>query len=117
MVSLMDVGPTLLDMLGLDTPAHFMGQSLTPYLRGRGARPTRPILAEVRLKKALYFDDGYKLIVDDREHTEELYHLKTDPKERVNVIDKPSAKGRQRLAQLRQFFDTHRYARPRHEVP
>jgi arylsulfatase A-like enzyme len=117
MVSLMDVGPTLLDMMGLHTPAHFMGQSLTPYLSGRGAPLTRPIVAEMRSKKALYFADGYKLIVDDGQHTEELYHLETDPKERVNVIDKPSAKGRQRVAQLRQFFDTHRHARPRHEVP
>ena len=112
----MDVGPTLLDMMGLETPAHFMGQSLTPYLHGRRPQLTRPIVAEAASRKALYFDDGYKLIVDDAQQTQELYDLTTDPGEQLNVIAGPSSNGRARLGRLRQFFATHAPDRPRNET-
>jgi len=116
-VSLMDLGPTLLDLLGRTTPAHFMGQSLVPLLRGRPMTFTRPLVAEGRLKKAFYFPDGYKLIVDDKDHTAELYDLGRDPREFKNLIDDPESRGADRLAQLRQFFEKNQIRRPGYEIP
>jgi len=115
--SLMDVGPTLLDLLGQTTPAHFMGQSLVPLLRGRPMTFTRPLVAEGRLKKAFYYPDGYKLIVDDKDHTVELYDLERDPREFKNLIDHPKSRGVERLAELRQFFEQHQIRRPGYEIP
>ena len=43
-VSLIDLGPTVLDLMGVATPARFMGQSLVPFLRGERPALTRPIL-------------------------------------------------------------------------
>lgn len=116
-VSLMDLGPTLLDLLGQTTPAHFMGQSLVPLLRGKPMTFTRPLLAEGRLKKAFYYPDGYKLIVDDKNHTAELYDLEHDPREFKNLIDEPESHGAERLAQLRQFFEEYQIRRPGYEIP
>ena len=45
-VSLVDVGPTVLDLYGLPTPASFLGQSLVPMLEGDDAPLTRPIATE-----------------------------------------------------------------------
>jgi arylsulfatase A-like enzyme len=116
-VSLMDLGPTLLDLLGQTTPAHFMGQSLVPLLRGRTMKFSRPLLAEGRLKKALYYADGYKLIVDDRNHTLELYDLKSDPQELANLIDHPDSHGAERLEELREFFRDYQIRRPGYQIP
>lgn len=117
MVSLIDLGPTLLDLAGQQTPGYFMGQTLVPLLRGADARLSRPIVAEGRLKKAMYFSDGYKLIVDDKNGTQELYYLKRDPKELRNVIDLPNQKAAQRVSALRRFFEVHTIRRSGYQVP
>src|SRR5690606_4974726 len=108
-------GPTVLDMFGLPTPPHFLGQSLVGFLRSDDPLLTRPIIAEGRLKKSWVFDDGFKLIVDDRTSTVELYDLKEDPKELVNVFDtEPTANAR--LATLRTFFDVHQIRRKGYKI-
>ncbi len=115
-VSLMDIGPTVLDVFGLPTPATFMGQSLLGFIRGEDPHLTRPIVAEGRLKKSWVFEDGFKLIVDDRNGALELYNLNVDPGETVNVFDtEPTANAR--LATLRTFFDVHRIRRAGYEIP
>ncbi len=42
-VGLIDVGPTVLAMLGLPAPPHGLGQSLVPLLQGAGSRADRAI--------------------------------------------------------------------------
>ena len=41
-VSLIDVGPTVLDLFGVDTPGTYMGESLVPALVGQPLSLTRP---------------------------------------------------------------------------
>jgi hypothetical protein len=115
-VSLIDIGPTILDLFGQPTPGHFMGQSLAAFLRGREPKLTRPIIAEGRLKKAMLFPDGHKVIVDDRHHTSEVYDLRRDPGELENLLDaRPRAS--ERVQVLRAFFDVHEIEREGYQVP
>ena len=72
-VSLIDLGPTVLDFMGLPTPGRFMGQSLAPFLRGERPKLTRPIVSEQRLKQAMVFPDGIQAIRDIRKGTTEIY--------------------------------------------
>jgi arylsulfatase A-like enzyme len=91
-VTLFDVGPTVLSLLGVDVPAPFMGQSLQPFLRGEDPRPTRPLAVDGgRAIRAMLFDERFKAIVDFRQGTEELYDLQRDPNERRNLVEQPEA--------------------------
>jgi len=116
-VSLMDLGPTILEIFGSPTPAAHLGESLVPALRGQELGLTRPIIAEGRLKKSLIFPDGRKLIVDDRLHTTELYDLHEDPLELVNLVDRGDEEVGRRISILREFFSIHRNKRGGYEVP
>lgn len=116
-VSLIDLGPTLLDWFGVDTPASFMGESLVPLLLG-GSRPfARPIVAETSLKQAMLFDDGYKAIRDLRRETLELYDLKNDPGELNNLSDQIDPDHEEHLLLLRGFFQVHTYRENGYRVP
>lgn len=115
-VSLIDLGPTILDAFGVPTPGHFMGQSLVPFLRGESPKLTRPILAEARLKQALVLPNGYKVIVDNRVNTVELYNLRNDPDE-LNSLAEDEELLSGPLSLLRQFYDVHRNPTPGYTPP
>lgn len=115
-VSIMDIGPTILDLFGQPTPGHFMGQSLVGFLRGAEPRLTRPIIAEGRLKKAMVFPDGQKVIVDDRHKTSEVYDLRRDAGELENLLD-ASSRASERVQVLRVFFGIHEIQREGYQVP
>jgi arylsulfatase A-like enzyme len=104
-VSLIDLGPTILDLFGQPTPATFMGQSLVPLLTGERSL-TRPIAAEGRLIQTMIFPDGKKAIYDQRRGTHELYDLAKDPKELENLAEDGSNE-HSRL--LRAFFQKHQH--------
>jgi len=114
---LIDLGPTILDLFGQPIPEQLMGQSLLPLLAGERAKLERPLLAEARLKRALYTADGRKVIEDGRLKTVEIYDLAADPEERHNLfaIDRPRA--RAALAKLHAFFQEHELSRPGYRLP
>ncbi len=116
-VSVIDVGPTILDLFGHATPPHFMGQSLVGFLRGRTPKLTRPIVAEGRLKKAMLFADGKKVILDDRVNTVELFDLTADAAEKNNLVDALPDGGAARIDVLRSFFSVHRVRERGYEPP
>jgi hypothetical protein len=116
-VSLMDIGPTLLDLMGQETPAHMMGQSLVPFLRGEKPVLTRPIIAEGRLKQSMVTPDNFKVLFDQRSGTKEIYDLTKDPQELKNLYDELGPEGEARIATLRAFFEVHKIRRKGYKIP
>ena len=116
-VSLMDLGPTVLDLMGQATPRHFMGQSLQPFLRGQDPALTRPICAEGRLKQAMLLPDGLKIMRDQRTGAVELYDLKQDPTELHDVFDSDDPEDQARLSRLHTFFDVHQIRKTGYVIP
>lgn len=115
-VSLVDLGPTVLDLMGAATPGHFMGESLVPFLRGENPALTRPIAAEGRLKRTIIFPDGYKAIVDERLGTVEVFNLEDDPSESRNLFDEGGEAAR-RADIVRAFFKAHTIKKSGYRVP
>ena len=115
-VSLVDLGPTILDLYEQPTPAHIIGQTLVPFLRGEPYQPTRPFIAEGRLKRAMILQDGTKIIEDTRQNVLELYDLNTDPGEAHNLVN-DAERLETPLNTLLRFFEVHRIRRPGYEIP
>lgn len=88
-VSLVDIYPTVLDILGIENPPYIRGHSLLPLIEEEEAmKEPRPIFLEnpklqVRKKAVLLYP--WKLIFDYRFNTFELYNLENDPRERKNI--------------------------------
>jgi arylsulfatase A-like enzyme len=114
-VGLIDLGPTILDLFGVDTPATFNGQSLVPLLAGGAEALTRPLLAEGRLRRAITEPDGLKVIEDLRRKVVEVYDLKVDPGETENLFDREPDRADAALAELRAFFAVHAYTKDGYE--
>lgn len=116
-VSLIDLGPTILDLFQRPTPGWFQGQSLAPLIAGADEVLDRPIAIEsARLHRALIFRDGMKCIWRAREHQYELYDLERDPQEQDNIIaTEPTAAAR--MAAVRRFFRVHEHTRPGYATP
>jgi len=113
-VSLIDLGPTILDLMGVATPPRYMGQSLVPYLRGEHPKLTRPIVAEARLMRSLVTPQGMKIIHDTRAQTVEVFDLNRDRAEEKNLFGKDTE---ELLGVLRAFFQIHTLRRPDYQVP
>jgi hypothetical protein len=81
-----------------------MGASLLATLRRMGPVPKRPLIAEGRLRRALYHDDGLKVIEDGVRKTVEVYDISRDPKEARNLFDTERARVAPAVAALRQRY-------------
>jgi hypothetical protein len=116
-VGLIDLGPTILDLLQVETPATFHGQSLVRLLAGGDVTLTRPILAESRLRRSLTKEDGLKVIEDSRRKVVEVYDLASDPRETRNLFDVDPSRSDLALAELRAFFAVHARREHGYEPP
>ncbi|MFQ5744172.1 MAG: sulfatase-like hydrolase/transferase, partial [Acidobacteriota bacterium] len=89
-VRLIDIAPTILELLELPPEPGFHGGSLVPFFRG--SAPSRPAYAETIFPRThfgwqeLYAlrDEGHKYILAPRP---ELYDLSVDPGEHRNLVD------------------------------
>jgi arylsulfatase A-like enzyme/Flp pilus assembly protein TadD len=103
-VRLIDIAPSILDMLGLPVPSEIQGTSLLPYLAGREKKDLSTYL-ETYFPRENYgwseligFVDGdWKYIKAPRP---ELYNLRTDPEETVNAIVQESKQAREMRSRL-----------------
>jgi hypothetical protein len=106
-VSLMDVGPTVLQLFGLPVPGAWMGESLVPMLAGKFEKTQRPIFMERPTERAMLFHDGIKVMLRDAENVEEIYDLRRDPEELDNLRDELGAEGDRRVALVRAYAKAH----------
>jgi len=94
-VELLDLPPTILDLIGAASPAEFEGRSFLSLLAGQGGAPydkhyARSAVAEIPhygdAKQSVRTDE-WKFIFHPASGREELYRLTTDPEERHDVAE------------------------------
>jgi arylsulfatase A-like enzyme len=100
-VAMLDLMPTLLDAAGAPLPDPIRGESLLPVLRG-GDPAKRPVYSECPARRTRYDDKAlrlgdYKLVYNVKLDQIELYNLRTDPGEQVDL----SAEEPERAAAMR----------------
>lgn len=119
-VSLIDVAPTVAELLGLETAElPWQGRSLVPllgpdredHLRGELARPVFTQLVVdpgPQYHRAVIFN-GWKYMHvwhENIDHTKErLFHLETDPGERRDLLDSDDPDAQRALATLRELLE------------
>src|SRR5690606_32094075 len=103
-VSMIDLGPTLLDLVGLERPAGQNGHSLAGVILDGAAPPDRMVLAELIADRNITrnlvagFAGTWHVIWDLDANTYELYDLAADPgNQRDLARDEP-----ERLARMRE---------------
>jgi choline-sulfatase len=104
-VSLMDAGPTILDLFQVPTPGYWMADSLVPFITGGRVDPNRVLFMEKSKERAMLFPDGLKVI--SRGVAEELYDVRKDPAERENLWDSMGDEARRRMGLMQAYSDLH----------
>lgn len=92
-VSTVSVTPTLIDLLGIETGKAFDAESLLPVMRESERTAPSDIFLAGTLRRGL-ISGSYKLIYDVQHHFFELYDLKLDPREKMNIFDREKRIGR-----------------------
>ena len=99
-----DIAPTILDLVGLESPRHMRGESLAAAILGEcgSARPkfsvSRPSWAangDSRGRSMSVVFAGHKLILDVPSGACELYDLIRDPGEDTNIVASDPYRGRE----------------------
>ncbi|MEK6289069.1 MAG: sulfatase-like hydrolase/transferase [Acidobacteriota bacterium] len=129
-VSTIDLGPTILNAVGLDYPKECAGVSLAPLMRGEpfthppvyGEQTTQEVSPFVRPEQQLdpgqkkymiITQDGFKLIYNRDAYNFELFNLKTDPAELRNLFDQMPERAAEMKKLLGRFIDVVTVSRPR----
>ncbi len=130
MVANIDIGPTLLEMAGVEVPATMQGESFVPVMAGEAKGRTDPFLY-------VYFQERYapaiptmlsirtpdwKYIHYPHESAEagnfdELYDLRNDPNEMTNLIHAPERAHRLKEMQglLEDALERYGYTEPKYK--
>jgi arylsulfatase A-like enzyme len=109
-VRVVDVMPSVVEVLGIDPPASFEGESMMPLVRG-GSEDDRPAFCESLLygePKIAWRSERYKYIQEaatGREGMGELYDWREDPAETQNLAEQRPDIARQMRSELFDFYD------------
>ena len=110
LVSLMDIGPTILETAGIEVPTYMEGRSLMPYLKGEAIAPREFVFCEDNYQIMMRSSD-HKLVYYIGQAEGELYDLRQDPDELYNRwSDAGHAEVKNRmLARLLEWMATSNY--------
>lgn len=97
LVSLLDLSPTILDILDTEKPKKFIGKSLLAVIKGKERRSSG-VISEVAhekgnpkvdfsKRKTSYRTEKWKFILDRKNGRCELYNLQEDPMETKNLAE------------------------------
>jgi arylsulfatase A-like enzyme len=128
-VSTIDLGPTILNAVGLDYPGECAGVSLVRLMRGEpfthppiyGEQTTQDVSPFVRpdqqidsgqKKYMIITQDGFKLIYNRDYYNFELFDLVNDPGEVSNLYDRMPARAAEMKRRLGRFIDVVTASRP-----
>jgi arylsulfatase A-like enzyme len=126
-VQLLDVPPTVADILNVKKPLSFMGKSL--MLQVRESRSDLPLISEsakpdlINLKydtskKAISCIVGrWKLIINEMLHSVELYNIERDFEEKVNVVTNEKMKARELESLIQKHFINEKLCKARLVFP
>lgn len=101
-----DLAPTILELMGVESPSSFVGRSLVPELKGGKPDNREPIVLDLPEDKnnpdrhAIISGD-YKLIFKNYGATKQLFNLKNDPGEEQDLAKKEPEK----LAEMMKLYD------------
>ncbi len=104
-----DLGPTILDLMGLDPLEQFAGRSLVPEIYGALPEAREPLVLELAEDshnpgaRAIVLGD-HKLIVPTRGGKPRLFNLADDPGELVDLVSREPERLASLLASLRRAF-------------
>ena len=128
-VSTIDLGPTMLNAVGLNYPDECAGVSLLPLMRGEpfthppvyGEQTTQEVspfvrpdqyVSPARKKYMVITQDGFKLIFNRDHYSFELFDLKNDPSEVRNLYDRVPERAAELRNRLGRFIDVVTASRP-----
>ncbi|HSE38103.1 MAG TPA: sulfatase-like hydrolase/transferase, partial [Blastocatellia bacterium] len=127
-VSTIDLGPTMLNAVGLDYPKECAGVSLIPLMRGEpfthppvyGEQTQKPVPVraaqsahESRTKKYMIItQDGFKLIYNRDYASFELFDLRNDPSEIHNLYERMPEKAAELTKGVGRYIDVLTVSRP-----
>ncbi|MGD8340798.1 MAG: sulfatase [Gammaproteobacteria bacterium] len=83
-VSLMDIYPTLVDLAGIERPAHLEGRSLVPLLEDPALEWNYPVLSTYGYGNHAVVSERYRYI-SHSDGSQELYDMVADPNEWTNL--------------------------------
>ena len=112
LVYLLDIYPTVLELVGAAKPAGIDGQSFRPVLTGSAKTVRNELFFAYRDVQRAWRDDRWKLIRYPQVNVTQLFDLQADPDEMKNLADLPAHQPRveQLLAKLKEsqakFTDT-----------
>lgn len=107
-ISLLDISPTILDFFDIPIPKTFQGNSIIPLLDG--GRKSSGVISESLGKGKLnisYRTHDWKFILNDITGKNELYNLRKDPEEKINLIDIEKERGREFELKIREHISKH----------
>lgn len=90
--TLLDIAPTVLDLLGIERYKEFLGKSWLPTMSGESQDKWDYIISEARLEKDINHisirTQRYKYIFNEPIQGRELYDVIQDPKESRNIVER-----------------------------
>jgi arylsulfatase A-like enzyme len=113
LVELIDIAPTILEIVGVEIPYNMQGRSLTPLLRGHTTTHRPHVVCEFNEALAgmpyqshgtMVFDGRYKTCMYHDVGKAEIFDLQEDPGEFESLWDKPGFE-REQIRLLKRHLD------------